>query len=262
MTATMPAVGATLISLRRLNSRPEREHQQHDAQLRHRVRQRLVDEQRHRQVRARRRRPPAGSRARPAGAAAGTPSSSPPRHRGSAPDRSADRRCARAWALVIVRRWSPVAKLLPSEDLGCALDSAAMRRGRSTAGLVLGAFSAALTVLPWLHTLHHRDDHIHVDGGDRVSRRPRARARARRPRDRKTRDDDGGPPGFDHPAHHGPHGRGALAHGSAFILAGAVYLFPAPTAALEPAPDAASPDQPPPAARPSPRVTRGPPLAA
>ena len=39
-----------------------------------------------------------------------------------------------------------------------------MRRGRYSAGLVLAAFSGALTVLPWMHTLHHRDDHVHVDG--------------------------------------------------------------------------------------------------
>jgi len=39
-----------------------------------------------------------------------------------------------------------------------------MRRGGHTATLVLGAFTAALTVLPGLHTLHHRDDHVHVDG--------------------------------------------------------------------------------------------------
>jgi len=134
---------------------------------------------------------------------------------------------------------------------------AAMRRGRSTAGLVLGAFSAALTVLPWLHTLHHRDDHIHVDGaivfvGEHEHGHDHE----------EEEEDDSGPPGIDHPAHHGPHGRGALAHGSAFLLAGTVYLFPAPAVALDPTPDPARPDQPPPAVRPSPRVTRGPPLAA
>ena len=139
-----------------------------------------------------------------------------------------------------------------------------MRRGRSTAGLVLGAFSAALTVLPWLHTLHHRDDHIHVDGAI-VFLDAHQHVDGHDDHDHddhEEEEDDSGPPGFDHPAHHGPHGRGALAHGSAFILAGAVYLFPAPTVALEPAPDAASPDQPPPAVRPSPRETRGPPRAA
>ena len=129
-----------------------------------------------------------------------------------------------------------------------------MRGARSTAGLLLGAFSAALTVLPWLHTLHHRDDHIHVDGaivfvGDHDHDHD------------DDEEDDAGPPGFDHPAHHGPHGRGALAHGSAFILAGTVYLFTAPAFALEPTAHPASPDQPPPAALRSPRVTRGPPLA-
>src|SRR3954447_25029441 len=129
---------------------------------------------------------------------------------------------------------SPVAKLLPSQDLGCALDWPAMRRGRSTAGLVLGAFSAALTVLPWLHTLHHRDDHVHVDGAI-VFLDPG------HDHDHDEDDDDNGPPGFDHPAHHGPHGRGALAHGSAFIIAGAVHLFPAPAVALERTPAPASP---------------------
>ena len=130
-----------------------------------------------------------------------------------------------------------------------------MRRGRSTTGLVLGAFSAALTVLPWLHTLHHRDDHVHVDGGIVFVGAEHEHV------DEHEEDEDEGKPGFDHPAHHGPHGRGALAHGSAFILVGAVYLFPAPAVALEAPLDPASPDQPLAAACRSPRVTRGPPLA-
>jgi len=127
------------------------------------------------------------------------------------------------------------------------------------AGLVLGAFSAALTILPWLHTLHHRDDHVHVDGAI-VFVGEHGHDHDADHQDEE--EDDSGPPGFDHPAHHGPHGRGALAHGSAFILAGAVYLFPAPAAALEPAPDPASPVQPPLATHHAPRVTRGPPPAA
>jgi len=135
-----------------------------------------------------------------------------------------------------------------------------MRRGKSTAGLVLGAFSAALTVLPWLHTLHHRDDHVHVDGaivfvGD-------AHEHHHVDEHDDEEEDDSGPPGFDHPAHHGPHGRGALAHGSAFILAGGVYLFPAPAAALERLPPPSLPDAPPLAVQRSSRVTRGPPGAA
>ena len=130
-----------------------------------------------------------------------------------------------------------------------------MRRGRLTSGLVLGAFGAALTVLPWLHTLHHRDDHVHVDGAIVFLDHDHDH-------DGDHDDDDSGPPGFDHPAHHGPHGRGALAHGSAFILACAVYLFPAPAVALESMPATESPEQPPVATRRSPRVTRGPPLAA
>jgi hypothetical protein len=136
-----------------------------------------------------------------------------------------------------------------------------MRRGRSTAGLVLGAFSAALTVLPWLHTLHHRDDHIHVDGAI-VFVGEHEHGHDHDADHEEEEEDDSGPPGFDHPAHHGPHGRGALAHGSAFILVGAVYLFPAPAVALELAAAPASRDQPPPAAHRTPRVTRGPPRAA
>lgn len=136
-----------------------------------------------------------------------------------------------------------------------------MRRGRSTTGFVLGAFSAALTVLPWLHTLHHRDDHIHVDGAI-VFVGEHEHGHDHDADHEEEEEDDRGPPGFDHPAHHGPHGRGALAHGSAFIVAGAVYLFPAPAIALDPTPAPASPDQHPPAVRHSPRVTRGPPRAA
>src|SRR5262245_53505567 len=136
-----------------------------------------------------------------------------------------------------------------------------MRRGKSTTGLVLGAFSAALTVLPWLHTLHHRDDHVHVDGaivfvGEHEHQHEHVDEHE------EEEEDDTGPPGFDHPAHHGPHGRGALAHGSAFILAGVVYLFPAPAAALDGLPPPSLPDPPPLAAHRSPRVTRGPPRAA
>jgi hypothetical protein len=139
-----------------------------------------------------------------------------------------------------------------------------MRRARSTTGLVLGAFSAALTVLPWLHTLNHRDDHVHVDGaivfvGDgHEDEHEHEHADEHEDED----ENDDGPPGFDHPAHHGPHGRGALAHGSAFILAGVVYLFPAPAVAFEPPPPPASPQQPPAGVHRSPRVTRGPPRAA
>jgi hypothetical protein len=134
-----------------------------------------------------------------------------------------------------------------------------MSRRRSTTGLVLGAFSAALTVLPWLHTLHHRDDHVHVDGAIVFVDHEHDHGDEHGDEDE---DADEGAPGFDHPAHHGPHGRGALAHGAAFILAGVVYLFPAPAAALDPAPRPPSPDQPPRAAQRSPRVTRGPPRAA
>jgi hypothetical protein len=120
-----------------------------------------------------------------------------------------------------------------------------MSRRRAAATLVLGAFSAALTVLPWLHTLHHRDDHIHVDGAivfldhdgdDDV-------------------DEDADAPGFDHPAH----GRGALAHGSAFILAGAFFILPPPAAVLERPLPPPRPDRPDLADQRSSRVTRGPP---
>ena len=120
---------------------------------------------------------------------------------------------------------------------------------------MLGAFGAALTVLPWLHTLHHRDDHVHVDGAIIFV--------GEHEHDEDDDDDEETPyAGFDHPAHHGPHGRGALAHGSAFILAGAVFLFPPPSVALERLPPPPPPEQPAPAGQRSPRVTRGPPQTA
>jgi hypothetical protein len=139
-----------------------------------------------------------------------------------------------------------------------------MRRGRLTSGLVLGAFGAALTVLPWLHTLHHRDDHVHVDGAIvflDAHAHDHGDAHAHGHADE---DDEEDTPyaGFDHPAHHGPHGRGALAHGSAFILAGAVFILPPPASALERLSPRAAPEQPALAPLPSPRVTRGPPRAA
>src|SRR5262245_44868221 len=116
-----------------------------------------------------------------------------------------------------------------------------MRRGRRTTGFVLGAFSAALTVLPWLHTLHHRDDHVHVDGGIVfVGEDEHEHADEHEDED----DPDEGKPGFDHPAHHGSHGRGALAHGAAFILAGVIYVLPPPGVALERLPLPPPPDRP------------------
>jgi hypothetical protein len=119
---------------------------------------------------------------------------------------------------------------------------------------VLGAFSAALTVLPWLHTLHHRDDHVHVDGAI-VYLDDHEHAH-------EDEEEDTPYAGFDHPAHHAQHGRGALAHGSAFILAGAVFLLPPPAVALERLPPPPPPEQPAPAEQRSPRVTRGPPQPA
>jgi len=147
-----------------------------------------------------------------------------------------------------------------------------MRRGRKTAGLVLGAFSAALTVLPWLHTWHHRDDHVHVDGAivflDHEHGHHGGDADAEHEDDAEHEEDaeheddaDAASPGFDHPAHHAPHGRGALAHGSAFILAGAVFVLPPPAADLEQPATPAAPEEPARGGQRSPRVTRGPPPA-
>jgi hypothetical protein len=153
-----------------------------------------------------------------------------------------------------------------------------MGRRRQTASLVLGAFSAALTVLPWLHTLHHRDDHVHVDGaivfvgghghdgdGDEDHDHHHVGEHEHEHEHEHVdehEDEDEGAPGFDHPGGHGPHGRGALAHGSAFILAGTVFLFPAPAALLERLPPAPCPEAPALALLRSPRETRGPPAAA
>jgi hypothetical protein len=145
-----------------------------------------------------------------------------------------------------------------------------MGRRRQTASLVLGAFSAALTVLPWLHTLHHRDDHVHVDGAivfvgghhevdddhDHVDDHEHGHEHVD-----EHEDDDEGAPGFDHPGGHGPHGRGALAHGSAFILAGTIFVFVAPFALLERLPPAPRPEAPSLALLRTPRETRGPPAA-
>jgi hypothetical protein len=137
-----------------------------------------------------------------------------------------------------------------------------MRRGRTTTGLVLGAFSAALTVLPWLHTLHHRDDHVHVDGAIVfVGVEHEHEHEHEHVYEHEDDDSDEGAPGFDHPAHHGSHGRGALAHGAAFILAGVIYVLPQPGVAIERLPVPSLPDRPALAAQRSPRVTRGPPRA-
>ncbi|HEY7376555.1 MAG TPA: hypothetical protein VIF57_30630 [Polyangia bacterium] len=139
-----------------------------------------------------------------------------------------------------------------------------MSRRRHIASLVAGAFSAALTVLPWLHTWHHRDDHVHVDGAivflDHGHHGDGHDAEHGDEHDDDDVDADAESPGFDHPEHHGPHARGALAHGAAFILAGAIFLLPPPAAALEQAAPPPCPGRPAPTERRSPRVTRGPPL--
>src|SRR5262245_39996076 len=103
-----------------------------------------------------------------------------------------------------------------------------MSRGRCLSTLVLGAFSSALTVLPWLHTLHHRDDHVHVDGAIVFVGHEHADddGNDHEHLDEHENEGDDAWPGWDHPDHHRPHARGALAHGAAFILAGAVFLFP------------------------------------
>ncbi|HMF43859.1 MAG TPA: hypothetical protein VKQ32_24460 [Polyangia bacterium] len=128
-----------------------------------------------------------------------------------------------------------------------------MRRRRHISGLVLGAFSAALTVLPWLHTLHHRDDHIHVDGAIVYLHHEPGNDHG------DDEDDDDASPGFDHPAHHGSHGRGALAHGSGFIMAGAIFIVPPPAVSLERPAPVLSPTRPTLALLRAPRLTRGPP---
>jgi hypothetical protein len=140
-----------------------------------------------------------------------------------------------------------------------------MRRGRLTSGLVLGAFGAALTVLPWLHTLHHRDDHVHVDGAIVFLEghdHEHGGAHDHGHGDGHDDDDDTPYAGFDHPSHHGPHGRGALAHGSAFIVSCAFFVLPPPAVALERPSPPAAPAEPVLAPKHSPRVTRGPPRAA
>ena len=134
-----------------------------------------------------------------------------------------------------------------------------MSRGRCLSTLVLGAFSSALTILPWLHTLDHRDDHVHVDGAIVFLGHDDGDEHDHDHADEHEDEDDDGSGGWDHPDHHAPHGRGALAHGSAFILAGAVFLFPQPAVLLARLPQPPGPEPPALAAQRTPRLTRGPP---
>ena len=143
-----------------------------------------------------------------------------------------------------------------------------MSRGRCLSTLVLGAFSSALTLLPWLHTLDHRDDHVHVEGAivflghdHDDDDHEHADEHEHGDEHEHEHEDDDETGGWDHPAHHAPHGRGALAHGSAFILAGAVFLFPAPAVLLERLPQPPRPEPPALTAQHTPRLTRGPPAA-
>lgn len=141
-----------------------------------------------------------------------------------------------------------------------------MFRRRCFSTLVLGAFGSALTLLPWLHTLDHRDDHVHVDGAIVYLQDDHDDDHDHHTDDHDHHTDDAEhadeSAGFDHPEHHGPHARGALAHGAAFILAGAIFLFPPPSAALERLPRQPRPEQPALVQRRSSRVTRGPPSPA
>lgn len=131
-----------------------------------------------------------------------------------------------------------------------------MHRRRHIASVVLGTFSSALTILPWLHTLNHRDDHVDVDGAIVFV------GHDDDDDDHDHEEEDGAQPGVDHPDHHhGPHERGALAHGAAFILAGTIYILPPPAAALERLPVPSLRNTPTSGTQRSPRVTRGPPLA-
>ncbi len=135
-----------------------------------------------------------------------------------------------------------------------------MSRTRPLAALVLGAFGSALTVLPWLHTVNHRDDHVHVDGAIVfVGHHDDEHQHGDDHEDEEEEQDEDA--GWDHPEHHGPHARGALAHGAAFILAGAVFLFPPPGVWLERLSPPALPDAPALAVQHTPRATRGPPAA-
>jgi hypothetical protein len=132
------------------------------------------------------------------------------------------------------------------------------RKGASQAThsqLVLGTFSSALTILPCLHTLNHRDDHVHVDGAIVLVGHDHYHDHRHHEHvgvddgeedDEDDHEDGGGAqPGVDHPDHHhGPHARGALAHGAAFILANAIYVLPPPALALERLPVPSLPDSP------------------
>jgi hypothetical protein len=145
-----------------------------------------------------------------------------------------------------------------------------MSRGRCLSTLVLGAFSSALTILPWLHTLDHRDDHVHVDGAivflgheddDHDEANEHEHEHEHGHGHGHEHGDDDGSGGWDHPDHHAPHGRGALAHGSAFILVGAIFLFPPPALLRARLPQPPRPEPPALAAQHMPRLTRGPPPA-
>ncbi len=106
-----------------------------------------------------------------------------------------------------------------------------LRRSSGLVRFALQAFVFAITVLPYLHTVNHRDDHEHVDGG--IVHRHQ-----------------------DAPS--GDHGRRDLAHCGVGVLPPPPFVLPLPAMRLE------GPTSLPPSASGSlrfvsPRLTRGPP---
>jgi hypothetical protein len=158
----------------------------------------------------------------------------------------------------------------------------ALRRLRWLSPAVCLCFAATATALPSLHLLHHRDDHVHVgdsivltghsshdDDDDEHDNDDHDHDHDHDEHDHQHRhhdgsgvehDDDGHP---DEPAGrrlpHPDHGRGALAHFGAALVASAIVVWGPPATELATIPPIPAPPRPFVAPFASPRVTRGPP---
>lgn len=145
-----------------------------------------------------------------------------------------------------------------------------LRQSRRVTRHALYAFVWAVTLLPYLHTVGHRNDHLHVGGA--LVRLDDSLAAHNHPHPHPHTSQALGFPARAPMAciqvasstdetPDPTHGEGAIEHCAVAALPGAIVIFPEPARPLEPLPQLCNPAAPVPVACDSPRLTRGPPLS-